>query len=77
MVIASTASPYKFANSVLDAISGEAPADDYAQLDQLNALSHLEIPKALAELKEKEIRFSSSITKEEMENTVLQMLHLD
>ncbi len=77
MIIASTASPYKFANSVLDAICGEVPEDDYAQLDKLYELSHLEIPKALAELKEKEIRFSSSITKEEMEDTVLQMLHLD
>lgn len=76
-IIASTASPYKFANSVLDAISGEVPADDYEQLDCLEKLSNLEIPKALADLKNKEVRFTGSIDKEDMENTVMEMLGLD
>lgn len=76
-IIASTASPYKFANSVLDAISGEVPADDYDQLDQLEKLSHLEIPKALADLKQKEVRFTGSIEKADMERAVMEMLGLE
>ncbi len=76
IIIASTASPYKFANSVLEAIGGEIPADDYEQLDKLYQLSGLEIPKALAELKEKPVRFSESVDRNEMQRVVLQMLDL-
>ncbi len=76
-VIVSTASPYKFANSVLDAITGEVPADDYAQVDALCELSKLEIPSALADLKEKPVRFTGSIEKADMEQAVMDMLKLN
>lgn len=76
MIIASTASPYKFAPSVLPAITDEIPADDYEQLEQLHELSKLEIPAALAELKHKTVRFTGSVDKEEMEQVVLGMLGL-
>lgn len=48
-VIASTASPYKFAADVLDAITGET-ADGLAAVARLHALTGLEVPDALAEL---------------------------
>lgn len=51
-VIVSTASPYKFANSVLGAISSEAvPADDYAQAVLLEKVSKTAIPKAVEEIR--------------------------
>lgn len=77
MIIASTASPYKFADSVLDAVCGEVPADDYEQLDRLCELSKLEIPAALADLKTKPVRFSGSIEKSEMEQAVMKLLGLE
>lgn len=76
MIIVSTASPYKFAPSVLSAVAGQAAEDDYEQLDQLEELSKLEIPKALADLKDKEVRFTGSVKKENMEQVVLAMLGL-
>ena len=73
-VIASTASPYKFASSVLGAITDQIPEDEYAQIDELNRISGLPVPKALAELKNKPVRFTGSIEKAEMEDTVLKLL---
>ena len=73
-VIASTASPYKFASSVLGAITDNIPEDEYAQIDELNRISGLPVPNALAELKNKPVRFTGSIEKSEMEETVLKLL---
>lgn len=73
-VIASTASPYKFASSVLGAITDNIPGDEYEQIDELNRISGLPVPKALAELKNKPVRFTGSIEKSEMEETVLKLL---
>ncbi len=76
-VIASTASPYKFASSVLGAITDQIPEDEYAQIDELNRISGLPVPKALAELKNKPVRFTGSIEKAEMEDTVLKLLGIE
>lgn len=75
-VIASTASPYKFASSVLGAITQDIPEDEYAQIDQLNRISGLPVPKALAELKNKPVRFTGSIQKSDMEDKVLELLNI-
>jgi len=51
-VIVSTASPYKFAQSVLNAIVSEViPADDYEQAKMLKAVSGTEIPNAVEEIR--------------------------
>lgn len=73
-VIASTASPYKFTNSVLEAIGGDTSADDFTQLKELSERSKTEIPAQLAGLKDKEVRFTRSIEKSEMEMVVKQAL---
>ncbi|MGN0667194.1 MAG: threonine synthase [Huintestinicola sp.] len=76
-VIASTASPYKFSNAVLEAIEGKAPdMDEFAMVDRLNELSGYDIPASLAELKNKEIRFKGSIGKDDMKDFVLTSLGL-
>lgn len=76
-VIASTASPYKFSASVLEAIEGKKPEmDEYAMIDRLNELSGYEIPESLAALKTKPVRFSGVITKEEQKDYVLKELGL-
>ena len=76
-LIASTASPYKFSGSVLEAIEPEAiSADEYAMVDQLHAASKLPIPAALADLKTKERRFTESIEKTDMQTYVLGQLGL-
>jgi threonine synthase len=51
-VIVSTASPYKFANSVLGALKeADIPEDDYEQAVLLKKVSGTEIPKAVEEIR--------------------------
>lgn len=76
-VIASTASPYKFSASVLEAIEGKASQlDEFDMVDRLAELSGYDIPASLAELKTKERRFKDVITKEEQKAYVLRQLSL-
>ncbi len=76
-IIASTASPYKFSASVLGAIEGETPrGDEYEQIDKLCALSGYPVPKSLAELKNKPVRFTEAVDKSEQEEFVLKNLNV-
>ncbi len=71
-IIASTASPYKFSASVLEAIEGKvSQLDEFDMVDRLAELSGYDIPKALASLKTKEIRFKDVISKEKQKDYVL------
>ncbi len=76
-LIASTASPYKFSASVLEAIEGTvSDVDEYAQVAHLAEVSGLPVPQSLADLKDKAVRFSEVIQKEDMENYVLKKLDI-
>ena len=68
-VIASTANPYKFNESVIDAIEGEGSCkglDEFEMLDKLHAICKMEIPASLGQLKDKEVRFDGVCNKEDM-----------
>lgn len=74
-VIASTASPYKFSASVLEAIYGDtADMSEFEKVDKLFELSSLEVPKSLKELQGKDIRFVNCCDKQDMEKFVLDTL---
>lgn len=74
-IIASTASPYKFSSSVLEAIQGsKSDIDEYDMVAKLAELSNIPVPSALADLKNKPERFSDSIEKTEMKDYVLKSL---
>ncbi len=69
-VVASTANPYKFNESVINAIVGEGSCDgldEFSLLDKLCEISKMEIPSGLAELKNKEVRFNDVCNKEDMQ----------
>ena len=74
-MFASTASPYKFCDSVLTAI-GEPPVsasvDRIAQLEKVSGVS---APRRLAALKGKTPRFDGVTKREDMEKVVLNFLH--
>ncbi len=70
MLIASTASPYKFAADVFKSITGEKPADELSALEELSKLSGVAIPYPLADIDKREIRFREVISKEEMPSNV-------
>ena len=65
-VIASTASPYKFASSVLDALEVEKADGEFEQLEQLERISGLRIPASLADLKSLSVRFADYCEKDAM-----------
>lgn len=74
MIIVSTASPYKFASSVLPGLTDHLAGDEYDQLAQLHELSKMDIPEALLALKDKPVRFAGSVDKNDMEHVVTDML---
>ncbi len=71
-VIASTASPYKFASHVYKAVTGEdAAGDDFAVASQLSAVTGTQIPAPIASLQEKPVRFANVCTAAGMREEVL------
>ncbi len=78
-VIASTASPFKFNQSVLIALGGcEAVAgkDEFTLLDELSQKSGMSIPKSLADLKHKNRVFDLVCDKEQMQQIVSDFLNI-
>lgn len=70
-VIASTASPYKFSASVVQAICGDTvDKDEFQIIDMLSDISKLPVPSALAELKNKKIRFIAVCEPDDMKDAV-------
>lgn len=76
MVIASTASPYKFANSVLSALGKNASDDEFDAVEQLKAVSGTVAPTPLAELKGKKPRFNNLCEADQMEQVVSEYLKI-
>ena len=75
-VIASTASPYKFGQSVLGAIAEDVPADDFEILSAIEETSGLPVPPALGELRNKADRFSMTCAPTKMREAVNTLLKL-
>ena len=74
-VIASTASPYKFSGSVLEAIEGrKEEGDEFAVIDRLHQLSGLPIPQAVEEIRTAPIRHNLECGKDEMKELVGSLL---
>ena len=73
-VFASTASPYKFCNHVLRAIGEEPWGEGVELLEQLHDASGVKVPERLAALGRKEVRFTQSTEKQNMEQVVLDYL---
>ncbi len=73
-VIVSTASPYKFSDSVLEAL-GEDGAKSGAELvSKLSAVTSTEAPKPLTGLDSREVRFTGCTAKEIMPEVVMNFL---
>ncbi len=76
-VICSTASPFKFSDSVLSAIKSAPESDnEFAMLSELAETAQASIPKSLADLKTKPVIFRTTCEKDEMYDIVSQMLNL-
>ena len=79
VVIASTASPYKFCASVLTAIEGSADGDEFAMLADLETKTGVNAPEQLRGLENKEVRFNNVCDKDadSMRKVVFDMLGIN
>ena len=74
-VIASTASPYKFTRSVMDAIAPAYDAeDDFELVDELNKVSKTAIPKAIEEIRTAPVLHDTVCETAAMEDEVKKIL---
>lgn len=79
-VIASTASPFKFNQSVLIALedyNAVAGKNEFELLDMLEKKSNLKVPESLSELKERTPIFDTVVEKDQMANTVSDFLKVE
>lgn len=74
-VIASTASPYKFAGSVMSAIDPKYKGqDDFKLIEELQKVSGTELPNAIKEIMNAEIRHNTECDVDQMKQTVKNIL---
>ncbi|MEJ8751833.1 threonine synthase [Lagierella sp. ICN-221743] len=71
-VILSTASPYKFSSSVLEALGEEVSKDEFENINLLNRVTGVKIPKEIKKLRDKKIIHNTKISKEEIEREVME-----
>ncbi len=76
-VIASTASPFKFTRSVMEAIDEKyAAMDDFALVDELSRLANVKVPNAIEEIRTAPVLHDRVCDKEEMKAVVKEFLHM-
>ncbi len=73
-VVVSTASPYKFCDSVLGALGVTQLAQGVDMIEQMEQLTGVAAPRPLADLKKKRARFQDSVSKEQLVEQVMKML---
>lgn len=73
-IVASTASPFKFCGSVLEALGETSIAAGLDALDQLTAKTGQPAPAPLAGLREKAVRFTRVVERERMADAVRSLL---
>ena len=77
VIIASTASPYKFARSVMGAVtelSGEE--EDFALIDRLCDISEVPVPRAVEEIRTAPVLHNCVVEASDMPQTVLSILKI-
>ena len=74
IVVVSTASPYKFPQDVLYAVTGNDVRDSFKGIKRLHAATAMAVPKSLAGLKEKPIIFKTTVSKDKMFDEVLKFV---
>lgn len=74
VVVASTASPYKFAADVYAALTGDTAEGSIEALRLLSELTKSEIPEPLRDIDKKKIRFSDCASKESIYERVMEFI---
>mgnify|MGYP001771152421 FL=1 len=71
MVVVSTASPYKFPQDVMYALTGNDIKDSFKAIKHLNLTTAMKVPKNLAGLRDKKVRFDTVADKDKLYPEVL------
>ena len=74
MIVASTASPYKFASDVYSSITDKKASDGTGALDDLSNATNTEITLPLRDLDKKEVRFTKVIEASDMLEEVYKLI---
>ena len=74
MVVVSTASPYKFPQDVLYALTGNDVKDSFKGIKRINLLTAMKVPESLKALRYKALRFKTSVTADKMFSEVLKFI---
>ena len=74
-VIVSTASPFKFTRSVMEALEEKKEdADDFELIDRLSAMTGMTVPNAVEEIRNAEVLHDTVCDKEQMKDEVIKFL---
>lgn len=73
-LIMATAHPYKFPPVICDALALTKEDDPFAMLQTITGVTGIQVPAPLADLKQKKLRFTTSIEKEDMKQSVLHFI---
>ena len=74
-VIASTASPFKFTRSVMNAIDGKYEAmEDFALVDELSKIANVKVPNAIEEIRTAPVLHKKECEVDEMPMVVKEFL---
>ena len=74
MVVVSTASPYKFPQDVMYAITGNDIKDSFKAIKHLKIATAMKVPANLAGLRDKPVRFTAVADKEDLYAKVLEFV---
>jgi threonine synthase len=74
MVIASTASPYKFSSDVLNGLGKAVPKDEFEAVEMISALNRSPVHRAVSGLRSKEVRHNHVINIDQMKNFTLDII---
>lgn len=75
MVVVSTASPYKFPQDVLYALTGNDVKDSFKGVKRINLLTAMKVPESLKAIRYKPIRFKQVVTPAKMFDEVLKFVN--
>ena len=77
-VIASTASPFKFTRSVMEAIDTEKyhAMSDFELVDELSKIANVAVPQAIEEIRSAEVLHNTVCEVDEMQSVVKKFLNI-
>lgn len=74
MVVVSTASPYKFPQDVMYALTGNDIKDSFKAIKHMNIATAMKVPKSLSKLRDKPVRFTAVADKDKLYGEVLKFI---